>query len=116
MAITFDEELAEISGLPVKILSYLILILLACVIVASIRLVGIVLASALLVTPAASALQLVRDYDRVLLVSALIGVGATELGIILSFVLDTAPGATIVVIMTTFFMASVLVGHFRRPA
>lgn len=101
--ISFDEELAAISGLPARSLSYLLLVLLALAVVVSMSLVGIILVSALIVTPAATALQLERDIDRVMITAGAIGVLSTELGLLLSFYIDSAPGPTIVVFSTLIF-------------
>ncbi len=107
VSVSFDEELAAISGLPAASLSYLLLILLALTVVVSMSLVGIILVSALIVTPAATALQLERDIDRVMISSGVIGFTSTEAGLVLSYYLDSAPGPTIVVFSTLVFFASV---------
>ena len=108
LSVIFDEELAELSGIPARFVIYLLLVLVSIAIVASIKLVGIVLVSALIVTPAATALQLARNFNHVLIISALIGVIETEVGLLASFYLDCPPGATIVLLSTAVFILAAL--------
>ncbi|MCO6431770.1 MAG: metal ABC transporter permease [Deltaproteobacteria bacterium] len=106
IAVIFDEELAQLSGVPARFISYMLLVLVSIAVIASIKLVGIVLVSALIVTPAATALQLSRSFNRVVALSVLLGVLQTELGLILAYYFDCPPGATIVLLSTTVFLAS----------
>lgn len=100
---TFDSEAAQVAGLPVRFLNYLMLTLTAITIVMSIKAVGIVLVSALLVAPAAAAHQLTDDFKKMMLLSVLIGVGSTWIGLILSSSFNIASGATIVMTATILF-------------
>jgi len=111
VSVVFDEELARISGVPSSLIIYLLLILMALAVVVSMTLVGIILVSALIVTPAATALQLVKDVDKAMWVSGVLGVLSTESGLVLSYYLNTAPGPTIVLLSTLGFLAAVL---FRK--
>jgi ABC-type Mn2+/Zn2+ transport system permease subunit len=76
--------------------------------------VGIVLVSALIVTPAAAAYQLSEDFRRVMALAVLIGVTSAIGGLLLSYALDTASGATIVLLATLFFFLSALASPRRR--
>jgi ABC-type Mn2+/Zn2+ transport system permease subunit len=109
IAVSFDEELAGISGIPAKFISYLLLVMVSITIVASIRVVGIVLVSALIVIPAATALQISQNIKKIMLISAIIGVASTELGLIFSYYLGCAPGATIVLLSTAMFVCATAV-------
>ncbi len=111
VSVVFDEELASISGVPAVFIGYLLLVLMSLSVVVSMTLVGIILVSSLIVTPAATALQLSKDIDRVVLISAALGVLTTEAGIICSYFLNTAPGPTIVLLSTGLF---VLAASFSR--
>lgn len=106
--ISFDEEVARVSGLPVEFLNYLLLILMALTIVVSIKVVGLVLASALLVIPAATGYQLARNYRLMLAISLLCGVSSSIMGLWLSYRYDLASGATIVLCSTLFFFLSMI--------
>lgn len=109
----FDEETATASGLPLNITYYGLLIAIALTIVVSLKLVGIVLVSALLVMPAAIGLQLYRNYRGVLAVSVGAGVTSMVLGLFLSSWFDVASGATIVLVLFGFFVLSMVVSPKR---
>jgi manganese/iron transport system permease protein len=100
---TFDPAGAAASGLPVTRLEYLLLALLGVTIVVSIQAVGIILVVAMLVTPAATAQLLVIRFDRLVAVAVAIAVVSTVLGLYLSFYLNVASGASIVLIETLAF-------------
>jgi manganese/iron transport system permease protein len=111
--ITFDPEGAEASGLPATALYFLLLGLLAITIVVSIQVIGIILVSALLVAPAAAAQQLTTDFKKMMALSAVFGVTSALLGLALSYILDTASGATIVLTATAIFFLSALLKELR---
>jgi ABC-type Mn2+/Zn2+ transport system permease subunit len=112
--ITFDPEAAEVSGLPAAALHFLLLGLIALTVVVSLKVIGIILVSALLVTPAAAAYQLTTDFKKMMALSAVIGIGAALVGLALSYRLNTASGATIVLTATVAFLAASLASPKRR--
>ncbi|MCQ2736597.1 MAG: metal ABC transporter permease [bacterium] len=107
--VTFDPEVAQIMGLPVRRLYYCLLALIALTVVASMKLVGIVLASALIITPAASAYQFAEDFKKMMVLSVIFGIASCAGGLILSYYLNTASGATIVTLSTVMFFISALI-------
>lgn len=107
--ITFDAEMARIVGLPATAVYFLLLGLMAVTIVVSIKVVGIILVEALIVTPAAAAYQLTNDFRRMMALSVAIGVASSVAGLFLSYWLDTPSGGTIVLTATlVFFLAAAL--------
>lgn len=112
--ISFDEEMAAVHGIPVNFLYALLLSLMAITIVVAIKIVGIILVSALLVIPAAAAQRLTSDYRVLLSLSVVIGVVAVVVGLVLSYVLDLASGATIVVTATAIFGGSYAIGMIQN--
>jgi ABC-type Mn2+/Zn2+ transport system permease subunit len=112
--ITFDPEMAEAAGLPAAQLYFLLLSLIALTIVLSIKVVGIILVSALIVTPAAAAYQLTDDFRRMMALSVLLGVGSALVGLFLSYWLNIASGATIVLMATAIFFLAALLSPRRR--
>jgi ABC-type Mn2+/Zn2+ transport system permease subunit len=112
--VSFDPEMAEVTGVPAGKIYFLLLSLVALTVVVSIKVVGIVLVSALLVTPAAAAYQLTEDFRRMMALAVLIGVASTVGGLLLSYALDTASGATIVLLATLIFFVSTLASPRRR--
>jgi ABC-type Mn2+/Zn2+ transport system permease subunit len=112
--VSFDPEMAEVTGLPAGKIYFLLISLIALTVVISIKVVGIVLVSALIVTPAAAAYQLSEDFRRMMALAVLIGVTSAIGGLLLSYSLDTASGATIVLLATLFFFLSALASPRRR--
>jgi len=101
---TFDPLGAAASGLPVQRLEYLLLILVALTIVVSVQAVGIILVVAMLVTPAATAQLLTARFARLMGLAVAFGVGGAVVGLYLSYWLDVASGASIVLVETALFV------------
>jgi len=110
---SFDEETATASGVPVRTVYYGLLITIALTIVVSIKLVGIILISALIVIPGATGLQLSRNYRRVILFSLASGILSVVIGLQLSFSFNVASGATIVLVMFALFLLAVALSPRR---
>ena len=110
---SFDEETATASGIPVRTVYYGLLITIALTIVVSIKLVGIILISALIVIPGATGLQLSRNYRRVILFSLASGIISVVVGLQLSFSFNVASGATIVLVMFALFLLAVALSPRR---
>lgn len=114
LVMSFDPILAATLRLPAETLRYMLLIMLAVTIVVSIQTVGVALMVAMLVTPAASAYLLTRRLVTMMLMSAAIGVGSAITGLYLSFYVNMASGAAIVLVSTFVFMLSFVLGGRRR--
>lgn len=104
MLVVFDPEMAEVSGLPASRLYFLLVAMIALTVVMSIKVVGIVLVSALIVVPAAAAYQLTENFRKMMALSVVFGVGSTVVGLVLSYELRSAAGATIVLLATLVFL------------
>lgn len=111
---TFDEETATASGVPVRLVYYGLLVTIALTVVVAIKLVGIVLVSALIVIPGATGLQLSRGYRQVIALSVASGIVSVVVGLQLSFSFDVASGATIVLVMFALFLVAVALSPRRR--
>lgn len=107
---TFDPLGAAASGLPVAALEYVLLALLGVTIVVSIQAVGIIMVVAMLVTPAATAQLLVVQFSRMVAVAVILAALSALLGLYLSFYLNLASGASIVLIETLFFAIALGIG------
>lgn len=99
----YNEELAKVQGLPVRVLNLLFLAALSLAVVVSIRVVGVVLVSALLVIPGATARLLANNPFSMVAVSCAAGVLSTLAGLALSLEFDLPPGGTIVLTATVMF-------------
>jgi zinc transport system permease protein len=106
--IAFDEEQAKISGIKVEKLNYLFTILVAITIIVSMKLVGILLISALIVIPNITALLFNRGFKKTLVISLSLSTFAVFAGIVLSYYYNLAPSGVIVLLSATSFIISFL--------
>lgn len=109
----YNEELAQISGVHVVFLNNLFLISLAVSIVISIRIVGIILVSALLVIPGATARLFAKGLVSMIVLSCLTGVVSVISGLLISYEYDIAPGASIVLASAFIFFLSLVLKKKR---
>jgi zinc transport system permease protein len=100
---TFDEEYAKITGVKTERINLVLTLLTAITVVLAIKVVGIMLVSALLILPAVTALQVAKGFKGAMLISILVAIVSVLVGITLSFFLDLPAGATIVMINAAFF-------------
>jgi manganese/iron transport system permease protein len=114
LVLAFDPLLATTLRLPVNLLEYLLLGLLAVAIVVAIQTVGVALMLAVLVTPAATALLLSQRLPTVMLLSAVFATAAGVIGLYISYYLGIASGAAIVLTCTLIFFVVWLLTHLRR--
>ncbi len=112
--LTFDTESAAISGVPIRVLSYLFLLLVSVTISVSLRAIGAILVFAMVVTPAAAAYQLTFKLNRMIGYSASIGVVSSVVGLYFSYIFDVPSGSTIVAVVTLIFVVSFIFSPKRR--
>jgi len=103
-SITFDEEAAVVLGIPVKWINFYFTIMTALVVALSIRVVGALLISALMVIPAAVGLQLARSFKSTFLIAIGVSLFSVMAGLYASFLFDLAPGGTIVLIASAILV------------
>ncbi|HDP96381.1 MAG TPA: metal ABC transporter permease [Euryarchaeota archaeon] len=108
LAISFDEEHAKISGLPVSLLYLLLLCMIALTVVVLIRVVGVILAIALLTMPAAISGRFTTDLKTMMTLSVILSALFIVLGLWMSFELpDLRPGATIIIVSAVAYAVSI---------
>lgn len=103
-ATSFDEEFSEIVGVPTKAIHLLFLCLVALSVIVLIRVVGIILIMALLTLPTLIAKQFTQSLKKLIVFSFIIAAVLTVLGLWISYWLDLASGATIVLVLITAFL------------
>jgi zinc transport system permease protein len=113
-AVCQDEEVARVSGLPVRFLNVLVAVGAAVTVTVAMRVVGLLLVSALMVVPVATTQQLTRSFRATLIGACLVGAAASVSGLVLAFYADTPPGASTVVLALGAFIVAALVGAGRR--
>jgi manganese/iron transport system permease protein len=115
---SFDPQHARAIGLPVERLHYGLLVLLAMTIVASLKAVGIILVVAMLIAPGATAFLLTERFERMLVIAAVVAIGSSVVGTLVSFHIDGATGPCIVLIQAGVFVGAFLLapkgGLLRR--
>jgi len=111
---TFDPLGAAAAGLPVSRLDYVLLAVIALTIVVSLQAVGIILVVAMLVTPAAIGQLVATSFGRLVTVAVVVGVLGPVVGLYLSYWLDAATGATIVLVETAAFGLALGASSLRR--
>lgn len=114
--ISFDEEAAQISGLPVKAINLTLMILAAVTVSLAIRIVGVLLISALMVIPGITAMQYKQNFRRTLALSVIFSLLSVVSGLFLSFYLGLASGGVIVMIAMIFFGLSYVLKKQAIPA
>lgn len=114
LLISFDPILAATLRLPIRWLDYLLIALIAMSIVVSLQTVGVTMMVAMLVTPAAAASLMTRRLSRMMVIAALIAVISGVAGLYLSYYLNIASGAAIVLTCTAIFAAVWLVHTISR--
>lgn len=113
-AVCQDEEHARVSGLPVRFYGILIAVLAAVTIAVAMRTVGLLLVSALMVVPVATAQQLTRSFRTTFGLAMILGLFAAVFGVMSSYQFDTQPGPTIVILALAVFAITAPLGGIVR--
>jgi zinc transport system permease protein len=108
---TFDEEQAKVNGIPVEKLNYLFIALAAITVIMTMRLVGILLISALIVLPNITSMMMGKGFKKTMAISISLSIAATVTGIILSYPLNLAPSGSIVMILVAMYVCTLLAKH-----
>lgn len=113
-AYLFDEEFALIRGINTAFLEYLLLVLIAMTVVVLIRVVGIILILALLTAPAATAGMLTQSLAKRMLYSEILGVIFCTAGLWISYAINIASGAAIVIFSVLCYFLVYMIRSFCR--
>ena len=112
---TFDPQVATVSGERVAAIEVMLMVMLSVTILVTMRVIGTLLISALLVIPAATARMITNSFSRMLMLSPMIGAMCCLVGMNLSYHLDTSAGATIILVAAAVFTATyLLAGRLAR--
>lgn len=112
--IAFDEEAAGIAGVPVKWINLYFTVLVATTIAVSMRIVGALLVSSLMVIPVAISLQFGGSFKQTFIYSILFGILSVLAGLFISFYIDLAPGGTIVLMSVSILIAIILIKNIKN--
>ena len=110
--VTFDENGAKTSGINVKLVNYIFTLLVGATISLSIRIMGILVVSSIIVVPVATAMQLKRGFTKTLIFSILFGFLDVMIGLVLSYYINSAPGGTIALTSVIFLLLTLIFTRF----
>jgi zinc transport system permease protein len=105
--LSFDEEHAKASGIAAKSIHFIFIVMVALVIAASMRIVGILLVSSLMTLPVAASIRLAKGFKQTIFLSVLFGEVSVLGGLFTAYYLDLAPGGTIVMIAVLILVMSI---------
>ncbi len=106
--VSFDEELAQASGIPAKMLNLVLVTLAAITVSLSIQTIGVLLIGALMVIPVLSAFQYGLSFKQTIVLSVIFSLVSVISGLFLSFYYSLATGGIIVVVALAIFLLSIL--------
>jgi zinc transport system permease protein len=106
LSIAFDEEYSKVLGIPSELIYILLLSLVALSVVVLIKVVGVIMVIALLAIPAAIAKQYTSKIKSLMILSTVMGMIFTSLGLLLSYIFNLSSGATIVLVLAAAFLIS----------
>ncbi|HCW52275.1 metal ABC transporter permease [Clostridium sp. SM-530-WT-3G] len=106
--ITFDEAGAKTAGINIKLINYIFTLLVAATISISIRVMGILVVSSIMVVPVATAMQLKKGFNKTLVFSLIFGMLDVMIGLILSYYINSAPGGTIALTSVIFLLLTLI--------
>ncbi|MBO8176827.1 metal ABC transporter permease [Aeribacillus pallidus] len=112
--LSFDEEHAKASGIAVKSIHFVFIILVALVISISMRIVGILLVSALMTLPVAASIRVARGFFQTIILSIIFGELAVFTGLVTAFYLDLAPGGTIVISSILILVGTIAIKRLKN--
>lgn len=107
--LSFDEEHAKASGIAAKSIHFIFIVMVALVIAASMRIVGILLVSSLMTLPVAASIRIAKGFKQTIFYSVFFGETSVLGGLLLSYYLDLAPGGTIVIIAVLILILTILI-------
>ena len=112
--VTFDEDGAKTAGINVKLINYLFTLLVGATISLSIRIMGVLVISSIIVVPVATAMQLKKNFNKTLGYSVLFGFIDIMLGLVLSYMLNWAPGGSIALTSVITLVLTIIINELLK--
>jgi ABC-type Mn2+/Zn2+ transport systems, permease components len=110
--VTFDENSAKTAGINVKLVNYIFTLLVGATISLSIRVMGILVVSSIIVVPVATAMQLKKGFTKTLIFAIIFGFLDVMIGLVLSYYINSAPGGTIALTSVIFLLLTLITARF----
>lgn len=112
--ISFDEEYAQATGIPAKFVHFIFVVMVALVIAATMRVVGILLVSSLITLPVAASIRIAKGFKQTIILSIIFGEIAVISGIFLAYIFNIAPGGMIVINATIILMLAAIYKRLKN--
>ncbi len=112
-SVSHDEEFAKATGLPVQAIASILAALTAVTVTVSMRVVGLLLVSALMIVPVAAAQTMTRSFSSTMAAASALGAGVSVAGLMLTYWYDLPPGATIVVMAIGLYLVAAIIQRLR---
>lgn len=112
--LSFDEEHAKASGIPYQAIHFVFIVMVALVIAASMKIIGILLVSSLMTLPVAASLRFAKGFKQMIAYSVIFGEVSVVGGLFLSYNMDLAPGGTIAIIAVLILIISILFDKWKN--
>lgn len=112
--ITFSEDQARVSGINVSRFNYLFIGLASLAVISSLRLVGVLLISSLIVIPNITAMMFGKGFKKTAMISIIIAVSSVLVGIVISYIANLAPGGTIVLLTVFFLLGTICIKSIAK--
>ncbi|WP_208589031.1 metal ABC transporter permease [Gracilibacillus suaedae] len=106
--LSFDEEQAVVTGIHAKRIHFIFIVLTALVIAASIRIVGVLLVSALMTLPVAASIRIAKGFKQTIIYAIIYGETAVIFGLVSGYYLEIPPGGTIVMLLILLLIATIV--------
>ena len=110
--LSFDEEYSKVIGIP-KWIQFLFIVIVAMVISASMRVVGILLVSALITLPIAISMRITKGFKQLIALSIILGELSVILGLIIAFYMNISPGGVIVVLLVVMLILTMTIQKLK---
>lgn len=110
--LSFDEEYSKVVGIP-KWIQFLFIVIVAMVISASMRVVGILLVSALITLPIAISMRITKGFKQLIALSVILGELSVILGLIIAFYMNISPGGVIVVLLVLMLILTMIIQKLK---
>ncbi|MGC9601512.1 metal ABC transporter permease [Staphylococcus epidermidis] len=110
--LSFDEEYSKVIGIP-KWIQFLFIVIVAMVISASMRVVGILLVSALITLPIAISMRITKGFKQLIVLSVILGELSVILGLIIAFYMNISPGGVIVVLLVLMLILTMIIQKLK---
>ncbi|WP_143561980.1 metal ABC transporter permease, partial [Staphylococcus epidermidis] len=110
--LSFDEEYSKVIGIP-KWIQFLFIVIVAMVISASMRVVGILLVSALITLPIAISMRITKGFKQLIALSIILGELSVILGLIIAFYMNISPGGVIVVLLVVMLILTMTIKKLK---